>query len=66
MTTVTGDFVFSNITGDTYLVRVSMDGFKTVERRGIAVSPGDRVVVPALNLRSVRSLKRCWSLVTPR
>ena len=27
-----------------------MDGFKTVERRGIAVSPGDRVVVPTLNL----------------
>ena len=51
VTTVTGDFVFSNITGDTYLVRVSMDGFKTVERRGIAVSPGDRVVVPAFNLQ---------------
>ena len=51
VTTVTGDFVFSNITGDTYLVRISMDGFKTVERRGIAVSPGDRVVVPTLNLQ---------------
>ena len=51
VTTVTGDFVFSNITGDTYLVRVSMDGFKTVERRGIAVSPGDRVVVPAFSLQ---------------
>ncbi len=50
VTTATGDFVFSNITGDTYTVRVSMDGFKTAERRGIAVSPGDRVVVGTLNL----------------
>ena len=50
VTSATGDFVFSNITGDTYRVRVSMDGFKTVERRAIAVSPGDRVVVPTLNL----------------
>jgi hypothetical protein len=50
VTSATGDFVFSNITGDTYTVRVSMDGFKTVERRGVAVSPGDRAVVPTLNL----------------
>jgi hypothetical protein len=41
----TGDFVISNIPGDTYTVRVSMDGFKTTERKGVAVSPGDRVAV---------------------
>ena len=50
VTTVSGDFVFSNITGDTYTVRVSMDGFKTSERKGVAVSPGDRVVVGTMNL----------------
>ena len=31
-----GDFVFSNIPGDTYTVRVAMDGFKTSERKGVA------------------------------
>ena len=50
VTTTAGDFVFSNILGDTYMIRVSMDGFKTVERRGVSVSPGDRVVVGTLNL----------------
>src|SRR5687767_8721862 len=27
-----GDFVFVNVPGDTYTVRVAMDGFKTLER----------------------------------
>ena len=31
-----------NIPGDTYTVRVEMDGFKTSERKGVAVSPGER------------------------
>ena len=35
-TAATGDFVFSNVTGDTYTVRVTMDGFKTSERKGNA------------------------------
>ena len=38
-----GDFVFPNVAGDTYTVRVTMDGFKTLERRDVPVSPGDRV-----------------------
>jgi hypothetical protein len=45
-----GDFVFSNIIADTYTVRVAMDGFKTSERKGVAVSPGDRVAVGTLSL----------------
>jgi hypothetical protein len=49
-TTNTGDFVFPNIAGDTYTVKVTMDGFKTLERRNIAVSPGDRVVVGTLTI----------------
>ena len=35
---------------DTYTVRVSVDGFKTLERRNIAVSPGDRVGVGTLSI----------------
>ena len=50
VTNVDGDFVFSNVLGDTYTVKVSMDGFKTSERKGVAVSPGDRVVVGTLSL----------------
>jgi hypothetical protein len=50
VTTTTGDFVFPNIIGDTYTVRVSMNGFKTSERKGVAVSPGDRVVVGTIDL----------------
>ena len=45
-----GDFVFSSVPGDTYTVRVSMDGFRTSERKGVAASPGDRVAVPAMTV----------------
>ncbi|HEV3217109.1 MAG TPA: carboxypeptidase-like regulatory domain-containing protein [Vicinamibacterales bacterium] len=48
--TATGDFVISNIPGDTYTVRVTMDGFKTSERKGIPVSLGDRVAVPPITI----------------
>src|SRR5438132_3526168 len=47
-TSNTGDFVFPNVNGDTYTVRVTMDGFKPLERRNLAVSPGDRVAVGTL------------------
>jgi hypothetical protein len=43
--TATGEFLFSNVTADTYTIRVVMDGFKTLERKGVAVSPGDRAVL---------------------
>ena len=48
LTNESGDFVFPNVPGDTYVVRVAMDGFKRLERSGIAVSPGSRVTVPVL------------------
>ncbi len=44
-TAESGDFTFTNIAGDRYTVRVSLAGFKTLERRNVAVSPGDRVAV---------------------
>jgi hypothetical protein len=50
ITNDTGDFVIPNVTPDTYTVEITMDGFRTVRRTGIAVSGGDRVAVPALTL----------------
>ena len=44
----TGDFVISNIPADTYTIRVTMDGFKTTERKGVAVSLGERVAVGSI------------------
>jgi hypothetical protein len=45
-----GDFVFPNVAGDTYVIRVTLEGFKTLERPNVAVSPGDRVAVGTLVL----------------
>jgi hypothetical protein len=45
-----GDFVFPNVPGDTYTVQVALEGFKTLRRAGVVVSPGDRVVVPTVTL----------------
>jgi hypothetical protein len=50
VTNATGDFVFPNVTNDTYTIRVSMDGFKTSERKGVTVSPGDRLAVGTLTM----------------
>jgi hypothetical protein len=44
-TSTDGDFVFPNVTAGTCLVRVTMDGFKTLERPGVVVSPGDRALL---------------------
>jgi hypothetical protein len=49
-TNADGDFVFPNVTAGTYIVRVTMDGFKTLERPDIEVSPGDRVQIPTLTI----------------
>ncbi len=45
-----GTYVFPNVTAATYTVEVAMDGFKTTQRKGIPVSGGDRVSVPAISL----------------
>jgi hypothetical protein len=51
VTNETGDYVFPNVTPDTYTVEVTMDSFKTVRRSGVAVSGGDRIGIPALTLQ---------------
>jgi hypothetical protein len=49
-TNATGDFVFVNVAQDTYTVKVTMDGFKTLERHDVPVSPGDRVALGTLSI----------------
>ena len=46
-----GDFVLVDVTQDTYTVKVTMDGFKTLERRDIPVSAGDRVALGTLTIQ---------------
>jgi len=50
-TNIEGGFSFPNVTGDTYTVRMTMSGFTTLERRNVAVSPGDRVPVGVLTIQ---------------
>ena len=45
-----GTFVFPNVTADTYAVEVTLDGFRTVRRTGVAVSGGDRVGLGSFTL----------------
>ena len=47
-TSTDGTYLFVNVDGDTYTVEVTMPGFRTLRRSGVAVSPGDRVTVPPL------------------
>jgi len=46
----TGDFVIPNVTADTYTVEVTMPSFKTLLRKGVPVSGGDRVALGTLVL----------------
>ena len=46
----TGDFVIPNVTADTYTVEVTMASFKTLLRKGVPVSGGDRVALGTLVL----------------
>ncbi len=50
MTNDSGDYVFPNVTADTYTVEVTAGSFKTTRRTGIAVTGADRVGVPPLTL----------------
>src|SRR3954471_208015 len=50
ITNEAGDFVIPNVTADTYTVEVTLEGFRTVRRTGVAVSGGDRVGLGAFTL----------------
>jgi hypothetical protein len=50
VTSATGDYVFPNVTADTYTVEITMAGFKTLTRGNVKVSAGDRVTVPSVTL----------------
>ena len=45
ITNATGDFVFPNVTVDTYTIEVTMPSFSTLRRTGVPVSAGSRVTV---------------------
>ena len=49
-TTTTGDFVFLNVTPDTYTIDVTLEGFHSVRRAGIVVGGADRVNIGALTV----------------
>jgi hypothetical protein len=46
----TGDFVFPNITADTYTIRVEMPSFKTLQSHDVKVVPGSTIRVGALTI----------------
>ena len=50
VTNESGDFVFANVTADTYTIEVTLESFKTSQRAGVAVSPGTRITVGTLVL----------------
>src|SRR5215831_20249320 len=43
VTNTQGDFVIANVPPDSYVIQVTMDGFKTFKRGGVSVSAGDHV-----------------------
>jgi hypothetical protein len=50
VTNSSGDFVVPNLSADTYTLVVEMSGFKTLKRTGLAVSPGARIALGAINI----------------
>jgi hypothetical protein len=45
-----GDFIFPNVTVDTYTIEVTIPSFRTLRRTGVPVNPGSRVTVGVLQL----------------
>lgn len=45
-----GDFVIPNVPPDTYTLEIAHQGFKSLRRTGITVSPGDRIGLGPLTL----------------
>jgi hypothetical protein len=49
-TSATGDFVFPNVTADTYTVQVEMPSFRTLRREKVEVNPGARIDLGTLTI----------------
>lgn len=49
-TNAEGDFVFPTVDVDTFTLRVTMDGFKTVERSNVVTHPGDRLALGIITI----------------
>jgi Carboxypeptidase regulatory-like domain len=50
VTNAQGDFVFANVTADTYTIQVEMPSFRPLRRSGIAVSAGSIAALGAVTL----------------
>jgi hypothetical protein len=50
VTSASGDFVFPNVTADSYTIQVEMPSFRTLRRTGLAVSPGSIVALGTLTI----------------
>ena len=50
VTNQTGDFVFSALVPGTYTIKISADGFKTLERKGIVLTANERRELDAIQL----------------
>lgn len=46
--TAAGDFEFTSVIADRYTIRITLQGFKSTERKSLDVSTGDRVVVGSI------------------
>jgi len=50
ITNTNGDFVFPNVTADTYTVQVEMPSFGTLKRTGVSVSAGSKITLGTLTI----------------
>jgi len=50
VTNATGDFVVPNVPAGTYTVQVEMSSFRKLKIGGVAVSPGQRLVLPPMTI----------------
>ncbi len=49
-TSAEGDFMFPTVQADTYTVKITLSGFKTLERPGIVVHAGDKISLGTMTI----------------